>query len=222
MMKETDQTLRFERRWPVVLTVLAVIFLLAALPGPIRLLPMWVTYIVGGAVLAPIAAVGLSAGRARWLRIERTVTLLFFVVTAASSLANLANVILAMAQKPEGISGLQLLASSVAVWVTNVTTFSLLYWQLDRGGPEARVHHSGTRTDWLFPQESAPAGAVPAGWRPTFVDYLYLSFSTATAFSTTEVAPLTARAKLLMMLESTISLVTIVVVASRAINMFGN
>jgi hypothetical protein len=87
---------------------------------------------------------------------------------------------------------------------------------------ECDPRHSGTRTDWLFPQESAPAGAVPAGWRPTFVDYLYLSFSTATAFSTTEVAPLTARAKLLMMLESTISLVTIVVVASRAINMFGN
>jgi hypothetical protein len=63
---------------------------------------------------------------------------------------------------------------------------------------------------------------VPAGWRPAFVDYLYLSYSTATAFSTTDVMPLTARAKLMMMLESTIALVTIVVVASRAINIFGS
>jgi hypothetical protein len=213
---------RFEPRWPVVLTIVAVIVLLALLPGPIRLLPMWVTYAVGGAVLVPVAAVGLTEARARWRRAERTVTLLFFVVTAVGSLANLANVIVAMARKPEGITGLQLLASSVAVWVTNVMTFSLLYWQMDRGGPEARVQHAGTCADWLFPQESAPAGHVPDDWRPTFVDYLYLSYSTATAFSTTEVAPLTARAKLLMMLESTIALVTIVVVASRAINIFGS
>jgi len=221
-VKEATQRLRFEPRWPVVLTILAVLLLLALLPGPIRLLPMWFTYAVGGVVIVPIAAVGLTSARARWRRAERTVTLLFFVVTAAGSLANLANVIFAMAQKPVGITGLQLLASSVAVWVTNVLTFALLYWQMDRGGPEARVNRTGTRTDWLFPQEGAPAGDVPADWRPTFVDYLYLSYSTATAFSTTEVAPLTARAKLLMMLESTIALVTIVVVASRAINIFGN
>jgi len=222
MTEGASQRLRFERRWPVVLTILAVILLLALLPGPIRLLPTWVTYAGGGAVLVPIAAVGLTKARARWVRAERTVTLVFFVVTAAASLANLANVIVAMAQKPAEITGLQLLASSVAVWVTNVMTFSLLYWQMDRGGPEARVNHTGTGTDWLFPQESAPAGHVPADWRPAFVDYLYLSYSTATAFSTTEVAPLTARAKLLMMLESTISLVTILVVAARAINIFGS
>jgi hypothetical protein len=222
MMKETTQPLRFEPRWPVVLTIVAVILLLALLPGRIRLMPMWVAYVVGGVVLVPIVAVGLTAARARWLRIERVVTLLFFVVTAASSLANLANVICSMAQKPEGITGLQLLASSVAVWVTNVLTFSLLYWQMDRGGPEARVNHAAARTDWLFPQEGAPAGDVPAGWRPAFVDYLYLSYSTATAFSTTDVMPLTARAKLMMMFESTIALVTIVVVASRAINIFGS
>jgi uncharacterized membrane protein len=110
----------------------------------------------------------------------------------------------------------------VADWVNNVMTFALLYWQLDRGGPEARVRHARVPKDWLFPQESAPAGDVPAAWHPAFVDYLYLAYSTATAFSTTDVMPLTARAKLLMMLESTIALVTIVVVASRAINIFGS
>lgn len=221
-MKDTVQSRRYEPRWPVVLTILAVILLLTLLPGPIRLLPLWVTYVVGGAVLVPIAAVGLTGAQARWLRAERTVTLLFFVVTAGGSLANLANLLFAMAKKPEGITGLQLLASSVAVWVTNVMTFSLLYWQLDRGGPEARVNRTGARTEWFFPQEGDALSAAPAEWQPTFVDYLYLAYQTATAFSTTDVLPLTARAKLLMMLESTISLVTIVVVASRAINIFGN
>ena len=221
-MKETTQPLRFEPRWPVVLTIVAVVFLLALLPGRIRLLPLWAAYVAGCVVLVPIIAVGLTAARARWLRIERAVTLLFFVVAAGGSLANLANVIFAMAQKPEGITGLQLLSSSVAVWVSNVLTFALLYWQMDRGGPEARVHHADARRDWFFPQEGDAVSVAPAGWQPAFIDYLYLSYSTATAFSTTDVAPLTARAKLLMMLESTIALVTIVVVASRAINIFGS
>jgi uncharacterized membrane protein len=98
----------------------------------------------------------------------------------------------------------------------------LLYWQIDRGGPEGRIDGAHDWPDWLFPQVGAPAGDVPGDWRPTFVDYLYLSYSTATAFSTTEVAPLTARAKLLMMLQSMISLTTIVLVASRAINILGS
>jgi hypothetical protein len=107
------------------------------------------------------------------------------------------------------------------VWVTNVLTFSLLYWQIDRGGPEARANNAITRPDWMFPQTGAP-GDAPPDWRPKFVDYLVLGFSTATAFSPTDALPLTSRAKMLMMLESTISLVTIVVVASRAINILGN
>ena len=106
------------------------------------------------------------------------------------------------------------------MWVTNVLVFSLLYWQIDRGGPEARANDAGTRPDWLFPQAGAPEDAPP-DWRPTFVDYLFLGFSTATAFSPTDALPLTSRAKMLMMLESTISLATIVVVASRAINILG-
>jgi hypothetical protein len=136
-------------------------------------------------------------------------------------LANLANLIDAMVHRSTEITGVQLLASSIGVWNINILVFSLLYWQLDRGGPEARVHHAGRRADWFFPQESAPVEDVPAGWGATYVDYLYLAYSTATAFSTTEVAPLTHRAKLSMMLESSISLATILLVAARAINILG-
>jgi uncharacterized membrane protein len=216
------QHLKFERRWPVVITILAVIILLSLLPGPIRLMPMWVTYIIGAVVLAPIIAVGLTVARERWLRIERTVTLLFVVSILIILLANIANLINAMAQRAADITGLELLESSVGVWVANVLVFSLLYWQMDRGGPEARANKTGKRVDWLFPQEGAPNEDVPAGWWPAYVDYLYLAYSTSTAFSTTDVMPLTARAKLLMMLESTISLVVIVVVLARAINIFGS
>lgn len=218
----TAQQPRFERRWPVVLTLLALLSLLATLPGPIRLMPIWVTYIIGTVVLTPIVVVGLTAARERWLRVERAVTLLFTASGVILLLANLANVMRTMAQRPADITGMALLASSVGLWANNVFVFSLMYWQMDRGGPEARVNDTGKRADWLFPQEGAPTGDVPSGWRPAFVDYLYLAYSTATAFSTTDVAPLTARAKLLMMLESTLSLVTIVVVLARAINIFGS
>jgi uncharacterized membrane protein len=219
---DTGQHRRFERRWPVVLTIVAVMILLSLLPKPIRLLPMWFTYIYAAVVLVPMAAVGLTGARGRWVRLERTTMLLFVASAAILLIANLANLVHAMARRAADISGMELLVSGVGFWVSNVLVFSLMYWHMDRGGPEARANREGRQTDWLFPQEAAPAADVPAGWRPTFIDYLYLAYSTATAFSTTEVAPLTARAKLLMMLESTLSLVTIVVVMARAINIFGS
>jgi hypothetical protein len=135
---------------------------------------------------------------------------------------NLANLTVEMLSSSAHASGMQLLTSSIALWVTNVFIFSLLYWQIDRGGPEGRIEGAGNWPDWLFPQVQAPKGDVPEDWHPTFVDYLYLSYSTATAFSTTEVSPLTPRAKMLMMLQSMISLITIVLVASRAINILGS
>ena len=115
------------------------------------------------------------------------------------------------------VTGLVLLAASVGVWVVNVLAFSLLYWQLDRGGPHARANNLSRKPDWLFPQAGVPEDVLP-GWQPTYVDYLFLGYSTATAFSPTDALPLTSRAKILMMLQSTISLATILIVASRAIN----
>ena len=158
----------------------------------------------------------------RWLRVERAVILALFVIAAMAMVANLANVVIAMIERPADVTGIQLLSSSIGVWVTNVIIFALLYWQIDRGGPEKRLNRADTGADWLFPQETAPAEDVPPGWRPAFIDYLYLSYSTATAFSTTDAMPVTARAKLLMMLQSAFSLLTVMVVASRAINILGS
>jgi hypothetical protein len=200
-MKERAEPSRVEPRWPVALAIFAVLLLLAVLPERVRLFPVWFTHGIGMAVFVSIAVVGLTAAKPRWLRVERTAVLLFFVIKAAANLASLAYLIDLMVRGSTEAGGLKLLASSTAVWVNNVLVFSLLYWQIDRGGPEARMAHARSKPDWLFPQEGAPA-----------------EDSTGTAFSTTDAMPLTSRAKLLMMLESTISLLTVVVVASRAIN----
>ncbi|MFW8642483.1 hypothetical protein ACOJBO_05040 [Rhizobium beringeri] len=105
-----------------------------------------------------------------------------------------------------------LLTSSFTIWITNVLTFSLLYWQIDAGGPSRIARGMAGRSDWLFPQASAPEQASP-DWRPLYIDYLSLAFNTATAFSPTDVLPLARRAKGLMMLESAIALLTLVLVA---------
>jgi hypothetical protein len=220
-MTEPEQEFHVGPRWPGALTILAVVFLLAALPGRISLFPKWVSYVLGAVVLAPMVGTALTTHKGRWLRIERTITLLFCLVVGVGVPLDLALLVRAMVLRPAEISGLQLLASSIGVWVTNVLAFSLVYWQIDRGGPAARASKACVRPDWLFPQEGAPQDVAP-DWRPMFVDYIFLGFSTATAFSPTDALPLTARAKVLMMLESSISLVTIVIVASRAINILGN
>jgi hypothetical protein len=216
----STQALRVEPRWPVILAILALFFLLAFLPSRTRLLPRWTPYVMVIAVLVPIVGVSLAASKEKWLRAERTITLLFVLFAATMTLVTLLYLIRAMISQPEDVSGLQLLSSSIAVWVTNVVAFSLLYWQVDHGGPEARGKDMNRYSEWLFPEAGAPSD-LPPDWRPRFIDYLFLGFSTATAFSPTHALPLTARAKLLMMLQSSISLSTLVVVASRAINILG-
>jgi uncharacterized membrane protein YhdT len=218
--QESAQSNRVEARWPPALAVVVLLFLLSVLPGHIQVFPTWFRFLCVAVVLVPMAAVQLSGGHPRWRLVERWITLLFFLVAGAGALAGLTVLIRSVVRGSADLSGLQLFTSSIAVWITNVLAFSLLYWQIDRGGPEARANDGGVRPDWLFPQSGAPEDSPP-GWRPTFVDYLFLGFSTATAFSPTDALPLTPRAKLLMMLESAMSLATIVVVAARAINVLG-
>ncbi|HET7085130.1 MAG TPA: hypothetical protein VFI23_10190 [Rhizomicrobium sp.] len=215
--------IQLEPRWPVALAVFASALLLGMLPDRIRFFPIWVTWALGLTAIIPILAAALmGAKEPRWLRVERAAILFLFPVVALSTVANLMNLVTTMVERPADVSGVQLLSSSIGVWVTNVIIFALLFWQIDRGGPEMRLDHHRTIPDWLFPQETAPSEDVARDWHPTFVDYLYLGYSTATAFSTTDAMPLTARAKLLMMLESAFSLMTVVVVASRAINILGS
>jgi hypothetical protein len=206
-----------EPRWPVLLTIIAEVFLLSALPGRVNTLPVWGMPALLVVTILPMVALAVSAEKFRWLHIEKIVLLLFLLFSAGVLLDSLGFLLSAMLRPKTGISGIQLLESSIAVWTGNVLICSLVYWRVDRGGPEGRCNGLRTKPDWLFPQESAVED-VPPNWRPMYVDYLFLAFCTSTAFSPTDVLPLTSRAKMLMMAESTISLVTIIAIAARAIN----
>ena len=190
---------------------------MAGVPGHVTALPVWVYYLAAVAVLLPMAAVALTKGNTLWLGIERTMIILLATAYVANTIAELADMIGVITLHPSGENAFSLLSSSVAIWVANVLTFSLLYWQIDQGGPYARASKSSAKPDWVFPQPAKPED-LPPDWRPLFLDYLYLGYNTATAFSPTDALPLTRRAKMLMMIESTISLLTMVIILSRAIN----
>jgi uncharacterized membrane protein len=115
-------------------------------------------------------------------------------------------------------NGRALLLDALNVWATNVIVFSLWYWELDRGGPSIDRTRHREPSEFIFPHATLPAGTIGADNEPGFVDYLFLSFTTSTAFSPTDTMPLTARMKLLMMLEATVSLLTLALVAARAVN----
>ena len=208
-----------ESRWPVALTIGAVLVLLTVLPDRIRVFPVWLTYLPGIAILVAIALVPLTGGKPRSLRFERWITLLFCLIVGAGMLTGLRHLIFEMFDPSGDLDGLELFTSSVAVWVIGILIFALLYWQSDRGGPEMRLSDRRLPPDWLFPQ--ADLDDILPNWQPTFVDYLFLSYNTAAAFSPTDVAPITSRAKLMLMAQSLISLATILIVVSRAIGIIG-
>jgi hypothetical protein len=112
----------------------------------------------------------------------------------------------------------ELLATGAVVWLGNNLSFALLYWLMDGGGPIARSRHE-TPVDFAFTQHMSPELAPP-GWRPVFVDYLHLGFTNATAFSPTDVMPLTHRAKYTMLVQATIALALFGLVVARAVNAF--
>ncbi len=117
-------------------------------------------------------------------------------------------------------SSTALLGAGGAVYGTNIIAFGLWYWETDRGGPAARAHALQVHPDLMFPQMSSPELA-PEHWEPRFFDYLYVSFTNATAFSPTDTLPMTRWAKALMMLQSGVALVVVALVVARAVNILG-
>ena len=154
---------------------------------------------------------------ARHRRAIRAFALLLTAVVTAMNLEALVALVRALLHGAKGESGQSLLLDALNIWVTNVVVFALWFWNLDRGGPAIRSIADRRATDFLFPQ-MLPNCPTNSDWAPGFVDYLYLSFTNATAFSPTDTMPLTPRGKLLMMAEATISLLTVGLVAARAVN----
>ena len=209
--------MRHDPRWPPALAILAVLLLMASLRGHVFVIPVGVSYLAAFVALTSMAAVWLTNGHARWLRIERAIILFWALVYVANTLAELADML--------GVSRSTRQAGTRSrccppPWRSG----SAMFWRsrccsgrsIGAARAPARAATS-VRPDWVFPQPAAPED-LPAGWRPFFVDYLFLAYNTATSFSPADVSPLTRRAKLLMMAESMTSLLTTLIVLARGIN----
>jgi hypothetical protein len=208
-----------EARWPMAGAVLAAIVLTILLPNSIRVGPRWLVPLLEG-VLLVIVVVGDPVRISRRSRELRTISIVLVSVLVLGTLWSTGLLIDDLIHGgPETNSADDLLAAGTAVWFSNIIAFALLYWEVDGGGAAARAHRIPDYDDFAFPQQSNPRLARP-GWRPRFVDYLYLGFTNATAFSPTDVMPLAPWAKLTMAVQSFISIAILGLVIARAVNVF--
>ncbi len=221
--------------WLARLAVLVVILLQLGFVNDLTLGPRWLAPSLELALLV-LLSIGTAWTQKRvtgathtdhWLQVgkaRRAIRGLAVGLTALVTLMNfgaLARLIEAIVAGHAG-TGRTLLLDAINIWLTNVVIFALWYWALDRGGPAGRGIVKHPQIDFLFTQQqSSVMNPEWANWSPGFVDYLFLAFTNATAFSPADTFPLTARAKLLMMVEASISLTTIAIVASRAVGILG-
>jgi len=207
-----------EPRWPAAIAVVAIGGLFAALPS--SLVFAGSRWLILAIVLVLIVPTIISHRIGHHLLNQILGYILNSVVTVAM-IASLVFLISAVADHT--ISPQQLLRSAAALWLGNILVFASWYWRLDAGGPHERARTPGhTDGAFLFPQMTMdPAAKIAAGeheWGPNFVDYLFLAFNTSTAFSPTDVPVLSRWAKILMMIQSLISLLVIALLAGRAVN----
>jgi hypothetical protein len=217
--------------WLARLAILVVILLQLGFVNDLTLGPRWLAPSFELALLIMLSiGTAWTQKRARgatkaehWLHVgkaRRGIRVLAVALTALVTLMNFGALgrLLEAILEGHAATGKTLLLDAVNIWVTNVVIFALWYWALDRGGPAGRGIVKHTQIDFLFTQQqSAVQNPEWGNWSPGFIDYLFLAFTNATAFSPADTFPLTVRAKLLMMGEASISLTTIAIVASRAV-----
>ena len=214
--KPTDQSEQ-EPRWPAAVGALAAAGLYTALPDALTLGPRWIFPSLVLALLIP-GIVSYHTGR------HRLNIIFSFAVDGLLTVGLIVSLILLINALPTGKESPQeLLLSAASLWITNILVFALWYWRLDAGGPYQRDKVPGhTEGAFLFPQMTMSKDALKqAGqqnWSPNFIDYLFLAFNTSTAFSPTDAPVLAGWAKVLMMLQSLLSLLIIALLAARAVN----
>jgi hypothetical protein len=203
-----------EPRWPASLALLACVVLYIVLPGRLVIGPRWLL-----PTLVALPLVPLSARRHRQPNESPIIRRLTITLIAAVTVANVATMTLLVHHllRSHVTQGRMLIYSAIAVWLTNVIVYGLWFWEIDRGGPHRRAEGASNWPDIQFPQMENPHLA-PADWRPRFIDYLYTSFANGTSFAPADAMPLSPVAKILFVSESLVSLITIAVVAARAVN----
>ncbi len=206
-----------ERRWPMALAVVSVGVLQALIPDDFRLLPRYVypIFLIGFLGVLIIGDPGRIDRQRRWLRVTTVLMIGLITLLTAGAAVRLVVGILTHAKFT---TASQLLIIGGCIWLANIIAFSLWYWDLDAGGAAARAHASRTiRPAFIFPEMTLPE-FVPASWYPKYADYLALSFNTALAFSPTDVSAVRIWAKLMMIVQSMVSLLVAGLVIARAIN----
>ncbi|MGD0833345.1 MAG: hypothetical protein ABSA40_02830 [Candidatus Dormibacteria bacterium] len=202
--------------WPVRLAILAAIGLYLLLPDAVIIGPRYLVPALEAAALATLS-VATPHRTTEQSGLRRALSTGLIALVTVANLFNLGLLVHGLLAGGTQASGRQLILASIAIWVTNVIVFALWYWELDRGGPPARHDRGHREPDFLFPQMATPGAGRP-GWAPSFIDYLYVSLTNATAFSPTDTMPLTVAAKILMGVQSLGSLLTVAMVAARAVN----
>jgi hypothetical protein len=206
-----------EPRWPAMIALLAVGGLRLALPHRLSVGPDWLLLVVVG-VLIFLYLLARQLGSHRF-----SVFLGHLMVAVVTADMTWSLYLLVAALPSHAESSVDLLRSACALWVANILVFASWYWRLDAGGPHVReLRDDHLDGDFLFPQMTlntlAKREMGEESWNPGFVDYLFLAFNTSTAFSPTDSPVLTRWAKVLMMVQSLISLATVVLLAARAVN----
>jgi hypothetical protein len=206
-----------EPRWPVAVALLAVSTLNLALPSAISPGPDWLLLVI----VACLAGPAMLMHHYRRYKAAQCLGYLALGTVTVAMVISLALLIIALLSKKEEAG--RMLLSAALLWTSNILVFASWYWRLDAGGPNQR-DLEGAHTDgaFLFPQMVLdPVLREQMGeqdWRPGFIDYLFLAFNTSTAFSPTDVPVLSRWAKVLMMLQASISLATLALLAARAVN----
>lgn len=205
-----------ESRIPPVASVVAAILLQLLLPPRLSVAPQWVLPALEGMLLAGLVLVSPQRQVPSDHLASRRISLVMTAVVTIANAASLALLTHFLLRDHAVVEGRDLVLSGTLIWITNVLIFGLWYWESDRGGPSVRAAGADRRPDFLFPQMTD--NRWQPGWRPVFLDYLYVSLSNATALGPTDTMPLTVTAKCLMGLESIVSLVTIGLVVARAVS----
>jgi uncharacterized membrane protein len=205
-----------EPRWPMAAAVLVAILLQVGTPHRGRV-PGWWLFPVLESVLLVVVILRDPGRIDRRSRAARRSTIVLISLMTIGTMGGVVALTYDILAGVRGISATDLLGRGAAVWFTNVIVFSLWYWELDRGGPAERAADTGVAPSFAFPENAMPEFAE-AGWRPRYPDYLYLAFTNATAFSPTDTLPVRTWAKMTMLLQSAVSLVTAILVIARAIN----
>lgn len=185
-----------------------------ALPEKLTFGPTWLLLGVEALLLAPSLVSSFFLQRALPYPVARGLAVALLIVL---TLALISSIVLLVSILPSA-KGTQLLRPASVLWLSNVLIFATWYWETDDGGPRARSREGHRAKDFRFPQDTDHAMDE---WRPGFVDYLFLAFCSATALSPADTMPLTQRAKLLMMMESTLSLLILVLLVARSVNIIG-